>query len=163
MLSTFARFLRNADSLNFTLSRDKSGLVRLLIQPVLGPEPDGLDDDAKQLRANLAKPLITTATEAELDTVFPALLSRVANARDNLSAMYEATIAEMNQQAEAARRTAEAKAAAKASEKKDAPAPAKAKSSVPTPPPPAAASAAPTPPPAAPQAPATAEASVQLF
>lgn len=64
MLSTFARFLRNAESLNFTLSRDKSGQVRILVQPVLGPEPEGLDDEAKQLRAYLAKPLLTTATEA---------------------------------------------------------------------------------------------------
>ena len=162
MLSTFARFLRNAESLNFTLSRDKSGQVRILVQPVLGPEPEGLDDEAKQLRAYLAKPLLTTATEAELDEVLPSLLGRVATARDNLSTMYESIIAEMNQQAEAARRSAEAKAAAKVGEKKDTSTTAKAKTSTPTPPPTATAPTAP--PPAAVPSPAPADStSVQLF
>ena len=162
MLSTFARFLRNAESLTFTLSRDKSGQVRILVQPVLGPEPEGLDDEAKQLRAYLAKPLLTTATEAELDEVLPSLLGRVATARDNLSTMYESIIAEMNQQAEAARRSAEAKAAAKAGEKKDTSTTAKAKTSTPTPPPTATAPTATAP--AAVPSPAPADStSVQLF
>lgn len=134
MLSTIARFLRSAESVTFTLSRDKSGLVRVLIQPVLGEEPKGLDDDAQQLRANLAKPLITTATEAELDDVLPSLLGRVATARDSLSTMYEAVIAEMNEQAEKARRNAEAKAASKAADKGKT-------ASMPTPPPVASAKA----------------------
>lgn len=133
MLIKVARFLRNAESLNFNLSRDKSGLVRVLVQPVLGPEPDGLDAEALQLRALLAKPLIVPVADADLDTVLPAILDRAASSRDAVSTLYEAYVADMEMQAESARKAAEDKAKSKTTEKKAA-----LQTKTPTPPPVAA-------------------------
>lgn len=115
MFGQIARFLRGAESLKFVISRDGAGSLRILLQPVLSAEePGGLDDDAKQLRAALAKPLLVTVPEAQIDTVLSELLARGASARDSIASLFESYVDDMAAQAAEAKRKAEEKAKEKA-------------------------------------------------
>lgn len=91
MLIDIARFLRASEAVTVSLSREPTGHLRLLVQPKLGPEPDKLADDAKQLRAALARPLIITVRDEDLDTL-PATIAQAASSRDETASALEAYI-----------------------------------------------------------------------
>jgi PRTRC genetic system protein E len=117
MLKEVARFLRGGERLEFFIKREPNGQLYTLVTPVLGPDPAGADDEAKQMRALLARAIVIRGTDEQLDQEFEKYLNQAADVRDVTVLAVEDLLASLKADAEKAR-SATAKRAGKSSPKK---------------------------------------------
>lgn len=102
MLKIISEYLRAGERVNFTLTRDGSNGVRLLITPGLAPEPKDADEGARQVRAMLARPIVITATVDTLDSIGADHLAGAVAVRNDIAASYESLMDDLRKQSKAA-------------------------------------------------------------
>jgi PRTRC genetic system protein E len=104
--------LRENEPFKFQISRE-GDLLSVMVQPLLGPVPESLEDDDKspaaQARAALATPLLLRMSPSDLDDRFGPRLAEFNSARGEIDDSYKALIDGLNDSSKAARNAVQAK------------------------------------------------------
>lgn len=101
MLDLLNRLANDDETLRVSYSKLRDGKVRLLIEPMLGEAPENLDEDAQQLRAALARPVVFTGPHADVVASFERFVDDGADARREVGDLYQEAVQSLKDAAKA--------------------------------------------------------------
>lgn len=111
MFDQLNRITTPGDSMTVTYSRADDNSVRLVLQPALADDAESLtDEDARNARAALCRPLLLRGTHAEVEQAFNRYIAENADTRIGLRDAYDTLTADT--------KTAASKAVQAAADKK---------------------------------------------
>lgn len=93
MLSSLSDMLKAGEQVKFTLTKQKDGQLKVMVQPVLEGDADEVKPEVADMRAALSMPLIATLPAADADAKFQNLLKGYTEARAPVVDSYEQTLA----------------------------------------------------------------------
>jgi hypothetical protein len=117
MLALLSKMLSDGEQLKFTLTR-KGDQVEVVVQPLLGGDPDEIKEELADMRAALSMPLIATIPAETADVAFQEKLTAYMGARGPVSDSFKQTLDLLTNAGKQAQNT-QRQVAEKKSSKKD--------------------------------------------